>query len=91
MTVLILERVTPSLRGEVTRWLLEPKAGVFVGNVSARVREQLWAKVCQGAKEGACMLIWTSDSEQGYRIDFWNDTSRRVYDWEGLQLITKPK
>ena len=91
MTVLILERVTPGLRGEMTRWLLEPKAGVFIGNVSARVRERLWEKACQKARDGACMIIWTSNTEQGFRMDFWNDTSRRMYDWEGLQLITKPK
>jgi CRISPR-associated protein Cas2 len=39
MVVLILERVPPGLRGELTRWFLEPQAGVFVGRVSAIVRE----------------------------------------------------
>lgn len=91
MVVLIVERVQPSLRGELTRWLLEPKAGVFVGNVSARVREKLWQKVCAKTGEGAAMLIWATNTEQGYRIDFWGDTSRRVYDWDGLQLITRLK
>ena len=47
MVILLLERVSPSLRGELTRWLLEPKAGVFVGNVSALVREKLWTKACK--------------------------------------------
>lgn len=92
MLVLLLERVKPSLRGELTRWLLEPKTGVFVGNVSARVRQKLWQKICsQTGDNGAAMMIWSSDSEQGFRIDFWNGTSRRVYDWDGLQLITIPK
>ena len=45
MVVLVLERVPTSLRGELTRWMLEPKAGVFVGTMSALVREQLWEKV----------------------------------------------
>ncbi|MBA3516457.1 MAG: type I-E CRISPR-associated endoribonuclease Cas2, partial [Rhizobiales bacterium] len=31
MVVMMLERVSPSLRGELTRWLIEPKTGVFVG------------------------------------------------------------
>ena len=34
MTVLILERVPASLRGQLTRWMLEVKAGVFVGNIA---------------------------------------------------------
>ena len=44
--VMLLERVSPGLRGELTRWLLELKAGVFVGRVSAMVRERLWATAC---------------------------------------------
>ena len=90
MMVLLLERVPAGLRGELTRWLLEPKAGVFVGTVSATVRQHLWDKACLEAKGGACMMIWRMNTEQGFRIDFWNDTSRQVHDWEGLQLITKP-
>ena len=38
MIVLILERVPVGLRGELTRWLLEAKAGVFVGKVVDRQR-----------------------------------------------------
>jgi len=91
MTVMILERVTPGLRGEMTRWLLEPKTGVFLGNVSARVRERLWAKACEKARDGACMLIWSTNNEQGYKMEVWGDTSRAVRDFEGLQLVTKPK
>ncbi len=90
MTILILERVKPSLRGELTRWMLEPKTGVFMGTPSTRVREKLWQKVCQATGDGAAMLIWTTNNEQGYKIDFWGETSRYVFDWEGLQLITRP-
>jgi len=46
MVVMILECVPESLRGELSRWLLEPKAGVFVGTVTATVRERLWERVC---------------------------------------------
>jgi len=91
MVVLVVERVKPSLRGEITRWLIEPKTGVFVGQVSARVREKLWERVCSKTKDGAAMIIWSSNTEQGFRIDFWGDTSRKVTDWDGLQLITKPE
>ena len=47
MIVLIVERAPASLRGEVTRWLLETQPGVFVGHVSAMVRDKLWDKVCE--------------------------------------------
>ena len=50
MIVMVLERVTPSLRGELTRWLIQPKTGVFVGRVSARVRDLLWEKIASAKK-----------------------------------------
>jgi len=87
MVVLILECVPTGLRGELTRWLLEPKTGVFVGRVSAMVREKLWAKACAEADAGGCTMIHTTNSEQGYRIQSSGKTSRTVEDFDGLQLV----
>jgi CRISPR-associated protein Cas2 len=42
MVVVILESVPKTVRGELTRWLLELRAGVFAGNISAIVRDKLW-------------------------------------------------
>ena len=52
MVVIILEKVSASLRGELSRWLIEPKPGVFIGHVSAMVRDKLWEKCCRGARGG---------------------------------------
>ncbi|MBW1947245.1 MAG: type I-E CRISPR-associated endoribonuclease Cas2 [Deltaproteobacteria bacterium] len=90
MVVLILERVPPGLRGEITRWLLEPKAGVFVGSVSGMVRERLWAKVTKESRGGGCLMIHTSNKEQGFAVKIWGDPSRTVEDFEGLSLIRVP-
>lgn len=90
MVVMILERVQPGLRGELTRWFLEPKTGVFVGRVSAMVRDRLWDKACEQARDGGCVMIHTSDNEQGYRIRNWGQTARPVADFEGLFLIRIP-
>lgn len=90
MVVLILERVPPGLRGELTRWFLEPKAGVFVGKVSAMVRDRLWDKACGQAKDGGCMMIHAGDNEQGYRIRSLGGTTRSIEDFEGLFLVRVP-
>lgn len=90
MIVLILERVPPSLRGELSKWLVEPKVGVFVGRVSGMVRDRLWEKACESMRGGAGILIHQSDAEQGYAIRFWGDTGRLVEDFEGLALIKIP-
>lgn len=91
MVVLILERVPPGLRGELTRWFLEPKAGVFVGRVSARVRDRLWEKACMQAREGGCVMIHMSNNEQGFRISSWGKTARSIEDFEGLFLVRMRK
>ena len=90
MVVIVLERVPPSLRGELTRWMLELRPGVFVGRVSAMVRDRLWEMVCRGMKGGAGLLVHNADNEQGFAIRFWGETSRSVVDFEGLQLIRVP-
>ena len=87
MTVIVLERVPVSLRGELTRWMLELKAGVFVGKVSAMVRERLWERVCTNMKGGAGMLIYGSDAEQSFTMRFWGAPDRTIVDFDGLSLI----
>ena len=87
MVVFLLEKVPVSLRGEITRWLLELRPGVFVGNVSALVREKLWEMICQKIKGGAATLLQSSATEQGYKIRTFGDTTRKVKDFDGLQLI----
>lgn len=91
MVVMVLERVSPSLRGELTRWMLEVKAGVFVGSVSAMVRDRLWELACQRMKEGAGILLHTSDTEQGFAARFWGRTSRYVVDFDGLTLVGRQR
>lgn len=88
MTVLLLERVSPGLRGELSRWMLEPKAGVFVGKPTAGVRDRLWQAVCrQGGVDSGCVMITQASNEQGFRIETCGRPSRPVVDFEGLLLV----
>ena len=91
MTVLILERVPATLRGELSRWMIEPRTGVFVGKVSAMVRDRLWDKARLGAKSGAGMLLYSSPTEQGFSARSFGETARDLVDWDGLTLIYTPK
>lgn len=87
MTVLVLENVSESLRGECTRFLLEIKAGVFIGTISALVREKLWAKVKNASDEGNCLIAYPSDNEQGFQMEMCGNPRRSIVDMEGLLLI----
>lgn len=88
--MLILEKVPTSLRGELTRWLIEPHTGIFVGHVSGLVRDKLWEKCCDKVKEGGALQIWATNNEQRFAIRSFGTTKREVVDFEGLQLIRLP-
>ncbi len=90
MIVMILEHVPVSLRGELTRWLLEPYPGVFVGHVSAMVRDRLWEKCCKSCKDGGVVLIWSTNNEQRFTMRMHGETKRSIVELEGIQLIRIP-
>lgn len=90
MVVIILESVPTSLRGELTRWLIEPHPGVFVGHLSGMVRDRLWEKCCQKVKEGGVLQLWSTNNEQRFAMRTFGTTRRELVDFEGLQLIRLP-
>lgn len=87
LVILFVKRTTPSLRGELTRWMIEPQAGVFVGNVSSLVRDKLWEYVCKEAPEAAAMMIHGAQTEQGFVVRCSGDDTRRPRDFDGLTLV----
>ena len=89
MVVLVVERVPVSLRGELTRWLLEVRAGVFVGDVSALVREKLWELVTEKARDGAAVLVHNADSEQSFAMRLHGEPSRDIAEFDGLYLVRR--
>lgn len=88
--VLILTACPPGLRGYITRWLLEASPGVFVGRLSARVRENLWDLVVAERKQGKALLIYRTNNEQGYAVRSaghkWNPV-----ELEGMTLLQHPE
>ncbi len=47
MLMVVTENVPPRLRGRLAIWLLEIRAGVYVGDTSKRIREMIWQQVIQ--------------------------------------------
>ncbi len=90
MVILICEKVPTGLRGELSRWMIEPKTGVFVGKMSAIVRDKLWLRVEQKLKGGAAILAYPSNTEQGFIIKSCGDTTRQLVDYDGLMLVKVP-
>jgi len=87
VVVLIVERAPRGLRGELSRWLIEPRTGVFVGNLSAMVRDRLWERVAAQPPPVSAMLIVGAKTEQRFDIRIHGDPSRDIVDFDGVQLV----
>ncbi|OLP18277.1 type I-E CRISPR-associated endoribonuclease Cas2 [Leptolyngbya sp. 'hensonii'] len=86
MVVFVLENVSPSLRGEMSRWLFEIKAGVFTGRISALVRDELWKYISEKVGNGSAILIYSTNNEQGFSARMLGSPSRTLEDIEGILL-----
>ncbi len=87
MTVLIIETASLPLRGQLCKWMLETKPGVFIGKISALVREDLWEMVQQDREAGGALLIYNAPTELGFEIQMLGEPTRSIVDLDGLQLI----
>ncbi|MER3445118.1 MAG: type I-E CRISPR-associated endoribonuclease Cas2 [Meiothermus sp.] len=87
MVVIVLEKVPKTLRGELSRWMLEVSTGVFVGSVSAIVRDLLWEKCIAKKTAGRCCQLYRTNNEQGFAIRTHGDTTRTLVDFDGLTLV----
>lgn len=88
MTVIVMESAPESVRGELTRWFLELKPGVFVGRVNTRIRMLLWERICQTDSAAGAVMAFSAPNEQGFEMKVCGDPRRRVTEFEGVQLIT---
>ncbi|MFI0769464.1 type I-E CRISPR-associated endoribonuclease Cas2e [Streptomyces sp. NPDC021218] len=87
MLVIATTAVPDHLRGALSRWTSEVVPGIFVGSVSARVRDELWQAVTQTVGNGAAVLVHPAPTEQGYAIRTAGTRRRVPEDFDGLTLI----
>lgn len=88
MLVIVLENAPPRLRGRLALWLLEVRAGVYVGTYSRRVREHIWEHVEEGIEDGNAVMIWRSKAEAGYEFKTLGANRRTPADFDGVQLVS---
>ncbi|MFE4291441.1 type I-E CRISPR-associated endoribonuclease Cas2e [Streptomyces sp. NPDC056647] len=87
MTVLSTTAVPDHVRGALTRWMIEPTPGLYVGTLSTRVRDELWSIVRASIGPGAATLIHPASNEQGFALQTAGDRRRITVDFDGLTLV----
>ena len=88
MLVIVLENAPPRLRGRLAVWLLEIRAGVYVGDYSAKMRNYLWKQVEVGIEDGNAVMIWRTNTEAGFDFVTLGKNRRIPVDFDGTKLVS---
>jgi CRISPR-associated protein Cas2 len=88
MLVIVVENVPPRLRGRLGVYLIEARTGVYVGDVSKRVREMLWEQVEFYIQDGNGVMIWSTNTESGFDFRTVGKNRRMPVDFDGMKLVS---
>ncbi|MFH1057085.1 MAG: type I-E CRISPR-associated endoribonuclease Cas2e [Pseudomonadota bacterium] len=88
MLVIVVENAPPRLRGRLALWLLEVRAGVYVGSLSRKAREMVWHNVQVGIAEGNAVMVWASNNEQGFDFLTLGRNRRVPVELDGVKLVS---
>src|SRR5713101_2984433 len=87
MMVIVTENAPPRLRGRLSVWLAEVRAGVYVGTYSARTRERIWEEVRILIDTGSAVIAWTAPTDSGFAFETVGPNRRMPVDLDGLTLV----
>lgn len=88
MLVIVLENAPPRLRGRLAVWLLEIRAGVYVGNYSSKVRDHIWNQVADGIEDGNAVMAWRTSTEAGFDFVTLGSNRRIPVEMDGVRLVS---
>ena len=69
MLVIAVSNAPQDCAGGLAVWLLEIRAGIYVGNYSRRTREMIWRQVQNQIGDGDAIMAWSAPNEAGYDFD----------------------
>ena len=88
MLVIVVENAPPRLRGRLAIWLLEIRAGVYVGKVSRRIREMIWGNIEKGIEDGNAVMAWSTNTESGFDFFTLGKNRRIPKEMDGIKLVS---
>ncbi|MCF1506016.1 type I-E CRISPR-associated endoribonuclease Cas2 [Afifella sp. H1R] len=87
MMIVVVNNAPPRLRGRLAVWLLEVRAGVYVGTYSARTREMIWDQVAGLIEDGDAVMAWPAQTDAGFDFVTVGRNRREPADFDGLKLV----
>jgi CRISPR-associated protein Cas2 len=87
MLVIVTNNAPPRLRGRLAAWLVEVRAGVYIGDYGARVREMIWQQLEALIDDGDAVIAWSTNTESGFEFQTIGANRRMPIDYDGLRLV----
>lgn len=87
MLVIVVENAPPRLRGRLSLWLAEVRAGVYVGVYDRRTRERIWEETRTMIGDGNAVIAWSAQTDSGFAFDAIGTNRREPVDFDGLTLV----
>lgn len=87
MLVIVVENAPDRLRGRLAIWLLEVRAGVFIGKVSRRTRERIGGLIEEHLEDGNAVMAWPAPTPQGFQFITLGKNRREQVDFDGIALV----
>jgi CRISPR-associated protein Cas2 len=87
MMVIVVENAPPRLRGRLSLWLAEVRAGVYVGVYARRTRERIWEEVRVMIESGNAVIAWSAPTDSGFSFECVGENRREPIDFDGLTLV----
>lgn len=87
MMVVVTNNAPPRLRGRLAVWLLEVRAGVYIGVYSARTREMIRGQVESLIEDGDAVIAWAAPTDAGFDFETFGRNRREPVDFDGLKLV----
>lgn len=87
MMVIVVENAPPRLRGRLSLWFAEVRAGVYVGVYNRRTRERIWEEVKVMIGDGNAVIAWSAPTDSGFEFEGLGPNRREAIDFDGLTLV----
>lgn len=94
LSMIASSSLSPGLRGVLTQWYIEVLPGIFIADVSARVRDEIWREVEEWIwqsfnRPAYAALVVQAPTEQGFQIATAGDDRYSIANYDGISLVSR--
>ncbi len=88
MIAVVTNNAPQRLRGRLAVWLLEVRAGVYIGVYSAKTRAMIRDQIETLIEDGDAVIAWSAPTDAGFDFETFGSNRREPVDFDGLKLVS---